>query len=177
VPLILRYPPDFPAGTRSEAQASLIDVAPTLLRAAGLEPPEAFVGRPLQEHESFGERYVLVQYPFYQEKALQGRRRKQSAVRSVAGDPLRPSLGDEEKVGVVGEGWKYLRSGESEELYRLLPEPEEGRSLAEAEPEVRQGLAERLDALLEAHPLNLVDPPAINDELRETLRALGYLDS
>jgi arylsulfatase A-like enzyme len=39
VPMIARYPDRFPAGARVEAPASLVDVMPTFLGAAGVEAP------------------------------------------------------------------------------------------------------------------------------------------
>lgn len=38
VPLLVRYPERFAAGVRCEAPASLVDVAPTFLQAAGIKP-------------------------------------------------------------------------------------------------------------------------------------------
>jgi arylsulfatase A-like enzyme len=43
VPLIVRYPERFPAGLRVDAPASLVDVMPTFLTAAGIEPGQADV--------------------------------------------------------------------------------------------------------------------------------------
>ncbi len=44
VPLIVRYPDRFQAGLRCDKLASLVDVAPTILAAAGAPVPENFVG-------------------------------------------------------------------------------------------------------------------------------------
>ena len=48
IPMVLSGP-GFTAGATCEAMASLIDIPPTILRAAGLTPPPAMRGRPLQE--------------------------------------------------------------------------------------------------------------------------------
>lgn len=48
VPLILRGP-RLPAGARSQANASLLDIAPTILSTVGITPPDAYEGRNLAE--------------------------------------------------------------------------------------------------------------------------------
>jgi hypothetical protein len=116
---------------------------------------------------------VLVQYPLYQPRAARGRPERQRVIRSVGGEPVAPILVDAQKVGIVGPSWKYLRGETGEELYALGPR-EETREPGGA-PDVRAELAAELDRQLEAHPLNVIDAGEINDELRETLRALGYL--
>jgi arylsulfatase A-like enzyme len=173
VPLIVRYPPEFAGGARRSGQASSIDVAPTVLHALGLEGPADQSGRPLQDLDPDQDRYVLVQHPLYQSRTERWRSRKQQVIRSVAGEPVTPILVDAQKVGIVGPSWKYLRSETGDELYALDP-TEEAREPSRA-PDVRAELAAELDRQLEAHPLSVIDAGKINDELLETLRALGYL--
>jgi len=58
VPLLIRWPGCIPAGLEVDSQVRHIDLAPTLLRLAGLEPPEAFEGfdlAPLWTSEGGGE--------------------------------------------------------------------------------------------------------------------------
>lgn len=45
MPLLIRYPPKIPAGTKSEAIALNLDFAPTLLEAAGINPPADMQGK------------------------------------------------------------------------------------------------------------------------------------
>jgi choline-sulfatase len=47
VPLVLRYPQRIPAGRRSRAAASLVDIAPTILSVAGEAAPATMQGRDL----------------------------------------------------------------------------------------------------------------------------------
>jgi arylsulfatase A-like enzyme len=184
VPLIVRDPPDFAPGARVEEQVSLVDLAPTVLAAAGIPIPAHFSGRPLQRHAEAGDdRYVLLQHPFYQPRAALGRVAKQKVIRSVGGVPTAEILVGEERVGVVGRDWKLIRTegeaGPSEgelDLYPMSPRPDESQDLAARRADVRDALEARLDALLEEHPLHIVAPAAINEELRETLEALGYLE-
>jgi len=50
VPLIVRFPPVFPAGLQTPAPAGLIDILPTILDVAGLPPPsETLPGRSLRK--------------------------------------------------------------------------------------------------------------------------------
>lgn len=49
VPLIISWPGQFQQGRKSEGLVELLDVAPTLLEAAGLEVPSQFQGRSLKQ--------------------------------------------------------------------------------------------------------------------------------
>jgi arylsulfatase A-like enzyme len=175
VPLIVRHPASFSSGQRIGEQASLVDLAPTVLRAVGLEPPAGLSGRPLQDHTNFGDRHVLVQHPFFQASAADRRPQRLAIVRSVAGEPTTPILVATERVGLVGAEWKLLRTGDVPELYAMTPSPDERTDLVSARPDVAQALGEALQQALGEHPLTLLDAPEINPELLETLRALGYL--
>jgi arylsulfatase A-like enzyme len=176
VPLLIRHPGTFEPGSRSDAVVSHIDIAPTVLEAAGIPAPASFSGVPLQHANSIrGERHVLVQYPFYQQEAVDRRLAERRVIETVAGMPLVPVVVDKEQVGLVGANWKYLRSGSREELYRLGGDAEDVRNWAPDEEIARKQLAGALDVMLERHPLVLLDSGEINDELRATLEALGYI--
>jgi arylsulfatase A-like enzyme len=181
VPLLVRYPARFAPGSRVADVVSHIDIGPTVLTAAGLPVPERFEGTPLRGRGGAAspteraERNVLVQYPFYQTTAVEGRLAERRVIETVAGMPAAPVAVDEEKVGVVGAGWKYLRSGAREELYRVGSDADEQRDRSRDEAAVRDRLAGELDAQLEGHPLTVLDAGEINEELRETLEALGYV--
>ena len=47
IPLIIRYPASLPAGRRIRPQVRIIDVGPTLLELAGVEPPTEVTGQSL----------------------------------------------------------------------------------------------------------------------------------
>jgi len=175
VPLIIRHPPGFTPGTRASGQVSLVDVAPTVLSAAGLDMPEAFSGRALGGSES-GERFVLLQHPFYQPGAALRRPSKQREVKSVAGMPTTSILVDADRVGIVGGGWKYLRTGEEEELYRLQPTLDEVSNLIGEDGDRSGRLRAALEEALSTHRLNIIDRSEINARLMETLRELGYVE-
>lgn len=175
IPLIVRYPRMFRPGERVAGQTSILDIAPTVLRATGIEPPPELSGRALQDDARLTGRHILVQHPFYQPSAADRRPRRLEVVRSVAGEPTTPILTDVEKVGIVGSKWKYLRTEERAELYALSPTVDERTDRVESEPQVAARLNGILEVELAEHPLNVIDAPEINQELLELLRALGYL--
>jgi arylsulfatase A-like enzyme len=176
VPLLVRQRGSFDPGVRSDAVVSHIDIAPTLLEAVGLPVPASFAGVPLQRaEESPGERHVIVQHPFYQQRAIEKRLKKRRVIETVAGMPTTVVVVDEEKVGLVGANWKYLRTPSSEELYRLSGDADEMNNRVNEQERVRSEMAAALDAQLELHPLVVIDTGEINDELRATLEALGYI--
>lgn len=177
IPLLVRFPAMFAPGARVEAQVSIIDIAPTLLRAVGADIPEDFSGRPLQDSEQFGERYVLIQHPFYQGKLVKVRPRRRQNILSVGGEPRGEMLVDQEKIGVVGGGFKYLRSGSDEMLFQITPETDERRNLAPLDAESREKMLAQLRRQLDEHRLQVIDPSEINKELLQALEALGYLDN
>jgi len=174
VPLIVRHPESFEPGARIDTLASHVDLAPTLLQAVGVAAPESFGGMALQRPLDAARR-VLVQYPFYQSRAVAGRLEKRKVIETVAGETATPVVVSEEKLGLVGRDWSYLRSGAREELYRLGARPDEWTNRAPEQPIVRADWSAELDAMMDRHPLNVLDAGEINEELRATLEALGYI--
>jgi arylsulfatase A-like enzyme len=181
VPLLVRYPPGFPPGARVSSVVSTLDIAPTLLAAVGIEPPADWSGRRLRASDGADPRYVLIQYPYYEQRAVTGRlEKRREVVKTVAGEPTLPVLIATEKVGLVGPDWTYLRArgpeGASEELYPSAGAPGEGHGAPEARPGERERLAALLDEALRKHPLHLIEAGKVNPEMLETLRALGYVE-
>ena len=177
IPLIVNHPAQFPAGKRVDAQVSLLDVAPTVLQAAGLPIPSDYSGVALQEAEQTTDRYVLIQHPFYQPDVAADRPDRRGSIQSVASQPVAKRHTGTESVALVGRDWKLIRSGaEPPELYaRARPHGPDER-VREAEAELLRGLEAELARQLDAMPLELIDPGQINDELRENLKALGYAE-
>jgi len=110
----------------------MVDLAPTILAAAGLPPLARASGRSLVGLDAADERCVLVQHPVYSSETLANRSAMQRAMRSVAGEPTHAIGPGEDMTGVVGRGYKYLRANSGrEELYRLGDDEHE---LTAAEP-------------------------------------------
>lgn len=152
VPLLLRLPerPDRPTGRRAQP-VGLVDVAPTLLDLAGLEPGEPPMRgrslRPAIEGAALDDRPVFAQT----EGAWSVRR------------------GDSKLIALETGGF---------ELYDLAADPRERTNLAAGGCD---GPCKELLQLLRAfraelgEPLHELDSDALTDEDVEELRALGYL--
>ena len=177
VPLILRHPSSFTPGSKNAAQVSLLDLAPTLLQAAGLPVPENLSGRAIQDLPPEEERYILLQYPVYQPGAASARSKRIQTIRSVGGNPVRPIVLDTETTGAVGRDWKFLRAGEAPELYEVGRDSSPDHDQSAREPAARNRMEAQLDLLLSEHPMKILDPAQVNEQMRKTLEALGYIDT
>lgn len=163
VPLVMRYPKAAPAGEVVEEPVGLIDVMPTVLDLAGVEPgaePDLYMeGRSLlpllegDEDESA--------------RRLKGEVYCEGALVSCVRTP----------------GWKFIDSPghNTLELYHLITDPGEKVNLFAHREEVAARMAARLDhydelvrRYREAHP----GPTriAVDEETRKRLRALGYVE-
>lgn len=113
IPLLVRCPGAFAGGRPLDALVANIDLAPTLLEAAGLPPPAGLDGRsfwPLLRGESVPWRRELL-YEYYWER----------------GFPQTPTL-----HALRDERYKYIRSQgvwDIDELYDLEADPGETRNL------------------------------------------------
>ena len=113
VPMVARAPGLLPAGATVTAVAANIDVAPTLLEAAGLEPPPGLDGRSLlavARGDRTGWRSEVL-YEYFWERNF----------------PHTPTL-----HALRGERYKYIRYHglwDSDELYDLEADPFEMRNL------------------------------------------------
>jgi len=151
VPLFVKLPGRRLAGTRVDAPAALIDVAPTVLRLIGAEPAPSQHGLSL---------LALI------DRAAPRRR--------VFSETFYPRLhfGWSDLASLV-DGRSHLIAGPSPELYDLIQDPRETRNvLAE-----RRRLYAELDRELSTYDRSLVAPAAVDEETRQAMAALGYLGS
>jgi arylsulfatase A-like enzyme len=177
IPLMVNYPPSFPAGKRVDTQVSIIDIAPSLLAAAGIEIPGGYSGLALQDAERFDRRGVLIQYPFYHPAQAASRPSRRAVIKTVAGRPVEASLVGRERVGIVDSNHKLIRTGTDQlALYNRAGPHGRDERIAAPKREVLAALNAELSRLLEDHPLELIDSGMINDELLENLKALGYAE-
>jgi arylsulfatase A-like enzyme len=177
VPLVLRQTTGARRGERVTRQVENLDLAATLLEMADVPRPASFARGSLlarDEDAATGGR-AFFQHPFYAEHAARNRLRRQDQIRSVAGQPVRPLRPGQDESGVRTAGWKYIRSGTAEELYDLRADPGEHRNLAAARADVREQMSAALAGWTGSHPLNARPGAPLNEELKETLRSLGYL--
>lgn len=154
VPVVLRGP-GVPAGARDREYTSLIDVYPTLLRLAGLEPPAAIQGRDLLSAPAAEatDRPLLAQ-------AVRGRRGHHAC---IAG------------------GWKLLAEPAAVgiQLFDLAADPGERRDLARLRSDQLQSMRQTLyDLLAECGMLRTAAPEQtlqLDAEQLRRLKALGYV--
>ncbi len=167
VPLLIKWPGNRVVG-RSSQLVGLVDLAPSILREAGLSPDWQTSGRAIQDLDD-PERTLLIEHPDSNPRT--------PPIRDVAGDPVAPPVGDRAQVGLVGPKWKYIRTGTSRhELYPMGPNPDERTNQAEDRPEERARWATALDAMLAAHPARNVEVAPVDPALRRSLEALGYVE-
>ncbi|MBZ0112265.1 MAG: sulfatase-like hydrolase/transferase, partial [Thermoanaerobaculia bacterium] len=173
VPLLFTGP-GVPQGEHREVSEHR-DVAPTLLHLSGLSVPEDFEGRDLLSGPVPDDPIAFFQHPVYPQEQIENREDVLRRFRSAGGDPTRELLGDRLRVGARQGQWKYLRTGDEEVLYDLAQDPTEEQNLASAYPDVLKHLRRATREWLRDHPMQHVEPEAINPELHEQLEALGYL--
>ena len=144
VPLVIAGPGVARAAVA--APVSLIDVAPSLRRRAGLAPAAGAPGADLFSAPAADrDVYSETQYP-----------------RAAGWHPL---------AVLAGDRWKLILSSERE-LYNVAVDPEERSNLAGALPAVVEGMASRIRQLEAAAPQLST---AVAADAAERLRALGYV--
>jgi len=156
VPLVVRLPQAQHAGRRVDAVVGLIDVMPALLEWSGTPEPGGVQGVSLQ-------------------RAIDG---PAEATRAIVSSAVkwRPEM-----RSVRSQRFKYIVRGKGATplLFDLEHDPGEQHNLAAAQPEtVRQmvNALRRHDAANTAHPGLARSEVELSDDVRERLRALGYLD-
>jgi arylsulfatase A-like enzyme len=154
VPLILRWPGQT-RGERVKSLAQHIDLLPTLLHAAGLQPPDVLPGDDL---------FALAGEPFRTRRAFS-----------------HLSYDGRDGVSLVNGDWKLIfplsfKLGRGPELYRRAADPAERDNLIEQE-EIRAGwlLTQIRLELLRTRTGLQAKPAAMDEERRKALEALGYL--
>jgi len=175
IPLIMVHPRFFPAGTICDAPVVINDIFPTVLSVCGIAPDNGPAGAcpllPGQWERISRDRPILSEYAYPQQAldAFQPRDQELSIL-----DRHRRSL----RSVIQGEYKLIVGSDQVRELYQLADDPGELRNLIEAEPEVGRKLDKALDALLKSLPtaVELTDAPELDQETRDQLRALGYVD-
>jgi arylsulfatase A-like enzyme len=154
VPLIVAAP-GHPAAARDEP-VSLADVAPTLLRAGGVIPPDGMKGRNLLE--TIGRSVTGTTQPDLYSETEYPR---------VAGwSPLQ---------ALTDGRWKTIRAATSSEVYDLLTDPLETHDLSQAQATVAAAMVARVDAIRAG--ATAAPARAVSADAQERLRSLGYVAS
>ena len=184
VPLLVRWP-GMAAGVRSRALVSTVDVMPTILDAAGIEPPEELHGvslAPLLEGEAapsswrshlFAEYHFHGRRPFVPRRSIRGERFK--LIENLRAGEASPGTGidDDTAFEIVWseryDGSPARRAFEvfadppARELYDLEADPDEWINLS-GDPryaEIEAALKEALDAWRTATADPLLDPEVV----------------
>ncbi len=175
VPLLVAAP-GHPAGVHDDA-VSLVDVAPTIVRAAGATPPDAMKGRDLLAEVRLK--------PDTTETSV-GARDRDSGSRESGSVRLQPDLYSETEypriagwspLQALTDGrWMTIRAGASTEVYDLQNDPREQHDVAASQPTVAAAMAARVDAI-RASATTRTAAGSISKESEERLRALGYVAS
>jgi len=167
VPLVLRAP-DGPRGRTVNALVEILDIAPTLLAFAGIEPPGGFRGRSLVPWLAAPEPEPEPRLVFSQIERFNSR----SAVR-----------GDRYKLihtRARGRNAAGASNQERFELYDLRSDPGEHENLYAARPEVVASLRAALERwqqdALAGEGRSSTPAPAFSPEERAQLERLGYLE-
>ena len=158
IPLILRWPGVLPAGKRVAETSSLIDLMPTILDQLGLAPE-----------------------PRAQGVSLLGRINEESEHTPVAfAEAVKK---DPTQRAIIRDKWKLLVTGRApeEQLFDILSDPAETRDLASQYPARRAKLKQMLEQQEQrntslARTVVAVQAPALTEEERKRLEALGYID-
>ena len=155
VPLVV-VPPGVAAAARDEA-VTLTDVAPTILRAAGVTPPDAMKGRDL-----LGATVGLKAYTTTVESDLYS---ETEYPRAAGWSPLQ---------ALTDGRWMAIRAGGTTELYDLQNDPRQEHDVAAAHSAVATAMAAKAQTI---HATAVSSASTIAPEAQERLRALGYVAS
>lgn len=161
IPMIVKFPDGTAAGRDSEVPVSLVDVFPTVLRAAGVDFGEQRPGVPL--HELLG--MATHERPIFHEV-----HRNPAAARTDSGL-------DRDLIGVTLGRLRYLVSSAGDRRVVEIAETGTPRAVdIPVDPELRGALEDLVDAYREgqdaATQRRRAAPPA---DVIDRLRALGYI--
>ena len=139
---------------RHEA-VSLADIAPTILRAAGVAPPTAMHGRDLlgsaatENKDAPRDLYSETEYP-----------------RAAGWSPLQ---------ALTDGRWTTIRAASEDEVYDVASDPQQRTNLAPGQTAIANAMVARIDAIRAT--ANPAGTRTISPEAAERLRALGYVAS
>jgi arylsulfatase A-like enzyme/Flp pilus assembly protein TadD len=164
VPLLIKLPADRAAGERVETRVGLVDVAPTILREAGITIPREMQGEPLQamfSKAAIGGKSAVgaEDRPAYAETDYPHRAFNWSALRAI-------------RTG------KYLYiQAPQRELYNEASDPDETHNVAAESKAVADTLASQLGEFRRNTSQSLLELAKPDAEQSQKLAALGYVAS
>jgi arylsulfatase A-like enzyme len=173
VPLLVRYPDEFPAAERCEKHVELRDLYPTLLKTADVDRVEdsTVSSKPLQQTlTESGRKYTKAEYikPQPSMNALKGRTGKLPEGVHRYNRRLR---------SIRRGRWKAIAgSDDSTRLYDLVEDPNEQSDVSEENETIVEELVLTLETSLDSHDIGKsVDNLEIDPTTQDRLEDLGYL--
>jgi arylsulfatase A-like enzyme len=173
VPLLMKFPRSRFAGTRIESIVRLTDIMPTILREAGARVSDLGLdGRnlvPLLEGRERGDREFLAELAA---NRMSSRIPGKIAINSgrmklILNQPYRP----EDLAFFTAPPPATARV----EVYGLDEDPQEKRNAADEKAALARTLVRRIEELAAKSPKRRVGETVLSEELREQLKALGYI--
>jgi arylsulfatase A-like enzyme/Tfp pilus assembly protein PilF len=175
VPLMIKLPLNRDAGRQVQSRVGLVDVAPTLLQAAGVGVPK----------DMQGESLLALVKPTTPPGA-KGATHERGEAPPAADAPDRPAYAETDYPHRAF-GWSSLRAlrtgkylyiqAPDRELYDLGVDPQEAHNLAGSSKAVTDTLALRLDQFRQKTSQSLVQLAKPDAEQMQKLQALGYVGS
>ncbi len=154
IPLLIR-PPGGTDGKVIDTVVQALDLMPTLLDGAGIEPPTGLQGRSLM--------------PLLRGKAL----------RDLPAISESPYFGHRRAVALGEYRFLAARGNDRRELFRFRQDPLEQIELSATHPDVADNLYSLLESwqdVVDRRSAGPAEMPNLDDETVEGLKALGYLD-
>ncbi len=167
VPLVIKPPGAGSPARRVEGQVQLVDLAPTILRFLDIDPPEQFVGRPLNSAVDGGDADSS-----YRDAVACNVSRMEST--GPGGHEVRFL----QQLSIRSPDWKYITipSADRRELYDLRSDPAERYNIALQHAEVVTGRHAAIESYWRPEIETGKDPRnRLAPALVRQLQALGYL--
>jgi uncharacterized sulfatase len=147
-PVLLRWPGQVKPERDDRTLAGTIDLAPTILRAAGITPPAAMAGLDLRDRRALARRKALFGSLSAHTTVDVDRLVANVKYRNVVRDdgwklilPYEPNRGVPLTINGATADWMFL----GPELYNVIDDPRETRNLAAGRPKIVAELRARLD--------------------------------
>jgi arylsulfatase A-like enzyme len=171
VPMLMVFPGVLSGGEDFDGLVQSVDVVPTVFDALGVEFDAAG-----SDGRSLLPALTDKDVPHPTEYAFGQRRRYLDADFEIGVDGTQIPL--PETVLYVKHGsYKYIWSEMGQELYDLTVDPRESVNLVTREPGIASEMSRNLQTWFsDAAPEEGASSQGLNEEVRERLRALGYLD-
>jgi arylsulfatase A-like enzyme len=169
VPLIVRWPGGLEPGV-NDSRVSTLDVAPTLVRLAGLEEEPLFAGRALVSPE--GGLLASLRAPRFQASKLPNEPvvAQEAAFRILPSGERAPAV--EPQYALYLDWVTFIDEGDRAELYDLKDDPEQEHDRSAEHVKGVEGLRKQVHKIAESAGSGAAAPDA---EQLEQLRSLGYV--